>query len=184
MRATTISLSTLPPAPQHALAMRSGETSDGPSLSSACSLSPDELVRTVGSALGRGGPRGMSLLEIMVVITLIGLVTAAVGVAVIGTLEEGQVDVARQQASELDKAVRTYVLRVGRYPSTAEGLAALASPPRGRPVVERLPVDPWGNPYTYVHPGRRNAKSFDISSAGPDGQHDTDDDVGNWPAGT
>src|SRR5688500_15058983 len=121
--------------------------------------------------------RGMSLLEIMVVITLIGLVTAVIGVNVFRSLVGGQVKVARAQAHELAQSVQLYRLEKGKLPSTGDGLAVLTTPP---PIVEKLPNDPWGNPFAYVVPGTRNPHSFDIASRGPDGLEGTDDDVGNW----
>jgi general secretion pathway protein G len=125
--------------------------------------------------------RGMSLLEIMVVITLIGLVAAAVGVAVMNQLEKGQMDTARNQAYELGKSVELFKLQQGSYPSTAQGLGALASPPKGKPIIERVPKDPWSNEYIYVNPGQKNPGKFDVRSKGPDGVEGTEDDVGNWP---
>jgi general secretion pathway protein G len=125
--------------------------------------------------------RGMSLLEIMVVITLIGLVTAAVGVAVMGQLEKGQMDTARNQAYEIGKSIELYKLQVGRYPSTAEGLESLSNPAKGKAIMDRVPKDPWGNEYVFTIPGQKNPSKFDIRSRGPDTQEDTEDDIGNWP---
>lgn len=141
---------------------------------------PDEGLALARSPRRRRRHRGMSLLEIMVVITLIGLVTAAVGVSVMGALQDGQVDTARSQAYELEKAVDSYKLRRGGYPSNAQGLTALTDNTKGRAVLDRMPTDPWGQPYAYVIPGLKNPRGVDIVSAGPDGQLDTDDDVGNW----
>jgi general secretion pathway protein G len=124
--------------------------------------------------------RGMSLLEIMVVITLIGLVTAAIGVAVINQLAKGQSDAARNQAYEIAKSLDIYKLQNGSYPSTGQGLAVLASPPKGKPIMEAVPKDPWGNDYIYVNPGQKNPSKFDIRSKGNDGQEGTEDDIGNW----
>jgi general secretion pathway protein G len=121
--------------------------------------------------------RGMNLIEIMVVITLIALVTAAIGVAVFPMMIRGQVEVARSQANELAKSVQMWRLKRGVLPSSSQGLAVLTQPP---PVMEKLPLDPWGNPYAYVAPGVRNTASFDIVSRGPDGIEGTQDDVGNW----
>ncbi|MBL91745.1 MAG: type II secretion system protein GspG [Myxococcales bacterium] len=129
----------------------------------------------------KAAARGMSLLEIMVVITLIGLVTAAVGVAVMNQLEKGQMDTARNQAYEIGKSVELYKLQNAGYPSTAQGLNALASPPKGKPIMERVPQDPWGNDYIYVVPGAKNTNKFDVRSKGPDGVEGSEDDVGNWP---
>ncbi len=123
------------------------------------------------------GPRGMSLIEIMVVITLIALVTAAVGVSVFTVKQRGDISIARSQANELAKSVQMYRLARGTLPSTSQGLAALTEPP---PVMEKLPIDPWGNAYAYVAPGVRNPRSFDVVSRGPDGIEGTPDDVGNW----
>jgi general secretion pathway protein G len=55
------------------------------------------------------------------------------------------------------------------------------SPPKGKPVMDALPVDPWGNGYIYSIPGTKNVNKYDVRSKGPDGQEGTDDDVGNWP---
>ena len=129
----------------------------------------------------KAAARGMSLLEIMVGITLIGLVTAAVGVAVMNQLEKGQMDTARNQAYEIGKSVELYKLQNAGYPSTAQGLNALASPPKGKPIMERVPQDPWGNDYIYVVPGAKNTNKFDVRSKGPDGVEGSEDDVGNWP---
>ena len=128
----------------------------------------------------KGAARGMSLLEIMVVITLIGLVTAAVGVAVMNQLEKGQMDTARNQAYEVGKSIELYKLQNASYPSTAQGLEALVSPPKGKPIMERVPQDPWGNDYIYVVPGAKNTIKFDVRSKGPDGVEGSEDDVGNW----
>lgn len=128
----------------------------------------------------RQAPRGMSLLEIMVVITLIGLVTAAIGVAVMGQLSEGQRKTASNQAYEIAKSLELYKLNTGRYPSTSEGLQMLVSPPKGKPLMDNLPKDPWGGDYIYTMPGVKNPNKFDVRSKGPDSQEGTEDDVGNW----
>ena len=125
-------------------------------------------------------PRGMSLIEIMVVITLIGLVTAAIGVAVMGQLTKGQSDSASNQAYEIAKSMELYKLQNGSYPTTSQGITVLATPPKGKPIMDSVPKDPWGNEYIYVNPGQKNPSKFDIRSKGPDGQEGTEDDVGNW----
>ncbi|MBI5497796.1 MAG: type II secretion system major pseudopilin GspG [Deltaproteobacteria bacterium] len=127
--------------------------------------------------------RGMTLIEIMVVITLLGLIAAAVGVAAMNMLEQGQLDSSRTQAMELAKAMDSYKVLFGRYPSNSEGLQALVSPPGGgKPIIERVPKDPWGGDYIYTIPGVKNPGKFDIRSNGPDRTEGGGDDVGNWPA--
>jgi general secretion pathway protein G len=131
----------------------------------------------------RRRPRGMTLIEIMVVITLLGLIAAAVGVAAMNMLVQGQIDTARTQAMELAKAMDTYKVLFGRYPSTSEGLGALAVPPGGgKPIIDRIPKDPWGGEFTYTIPGIKNPNKFDIKSNGEDRSEGGGDDVGNWPA--
>ena len=125
----------------------------------------------------------MTLIEIMVVITLLGLIAAAVGVSAMRIMEDGRVSTARTQATELAKALDTYRVMFGKYPSASEGLAALTAPHGARPpILERLPRDPWGAQYLYVIPGVKNPWKFDVRSIGPDGQEGGTDDVGNWPA--
>ena len=127
------------------------------------------------------GARGMTLLEIMVVITLLGLVAATIGVAVLGQLEQGQIDATRNQAYELAKSIELYKLQNGVYPSTGQGLSALVSPPKGKPLVDRVPQAPWGGEFIFLVPGQMNTAKFDVRSKGPDGAEGTEDDVGNWP---
>lgn len=141
---------------------------------------PVHIELALASVSPKARHRGMSLLEIMVVITLIGLVTAAIGVAVIGQLGEGQRDAARNQAYEVAKALDIYKLQNGSYPTTGQGLSVLSAPPKGKPIMEQLPKDPWGNDYIYLNPGQKNAAKFDIRSKGNDGIEGNEDDVGNW----
>lgn len=84
-----------------------------------------------------------------------------------------------------------YRIDLGDYPSTAEGLQALITPPTGRaerwkgPYIETsggggVPLDPWQEAYQYRYPGKQNASSYDIYSKGKDKVADTPDDIGNW----
>ncbi len=127
-------------------------------------------------------PKGFSLIEIMVAITLIGIILGAVGVTVFNSLAEGKLDTARTQAYEIEKALDIYRLRHDSFPTTARGLDALINPEKGLPIMERLPLDPWGQPYLYVFPGQKNRTKPDIRSKGPD-KEESEDDIGNWPAG-
>jgi len=125
--------------------------------------------------------RGMTLIEIMVVITLLGIIAAAVGVAAVNMLEQGQIDTSRTQANEIAKSIETFRVTVGRYPTAAEGLEVLANPPKGKPVMDRIPKDAWGNDYEFIIPGNHNPSKYDVKSFGPDGQEGGGDDIGNWP---
>jgi general secretion pathway protein G len=129
--------------------------------------------------------RGMTLVEIMVVVVIMSLVAGVVGVAVFNALETAQKDTTKTQIRQLSDSLDIYRLQFRRYPSTAEGLGALTqSKDGGKPVMEALPKDPWGNDYVYLFPGVRNANAFDLMSYGPDGAQGGDD-IGNWAdAGT
>lgn len=91
--------------------------------------------------------RGMTLIEIMVVITILGLIAAAVGVAVIPKLEEAKRDTARLDINSIQNALKLYYTKAGKYPDTATGLKALVDTQN----LDKLPVDPWGNEYVYMN---------------------------------
>ena len=119
--------------------------------------------------------KGFTLLELLVVIVIIGLLAAYVGPKYFAQLGKSEVTVAKAQIEAFEKALDTYRLDVGRYPSTEEGLAALmAAPPtaagkwNGPYLKKGAPADPWGNAYAYRAPGAKG--DFDIVSLGKDGQ--------------
>lgn len=130
-----------------------------------------------------------TLLEILVVLAIVGLL---VGLAVtnVGNLFSGsQKDVAKLFVTQSMQApIETYRIHMGDYPSTAEGLQALITPPANRaerwrgPYLKdnKIPLDPWGEPYQYRCPGTHNKNGFDLWSKGPDKIDGTDDDIGNW----
>jgi len=130
---------------------------------------------------GRRSRRGLTLIEILVVVTILGLIAGIVGITVAGQLEEAKVDTAKVQLKNISDALELYKVKLNRYPSTAEGLGNLVSPPEGRnPFMETIPQDPFGNEYIYISPGTHNPSKFDLYSKGPDGVADTDDDITNW----
>ncbi|HET6345516.1 MAG TPA: type II secretion system major pseudopilin GspG [Myxococcota bacterium] len=129
----------------------------------------------------RKSARGMTLVEIMVVVVIISLVAGVVGVAVLQRLGDAQKKVAFTQIRQISDALDLYKLSFRNYPSTAEGLNALVAPKNGeKPFLPSVPKDPWGNDYVYVYPGTHNPGSFDLMSYGSDGVQGGGDDVGNW----
>jgi general secretion pathway protein G len=136
----------------------------------------------------RHGERGFTLVEMLVVISIIGLIMALVGPRVLNYLGESRVKAARIQIESLSSALDLYYLDVGRYPSSSEGLAALTQQPGGAqawngPYLRggAVPNDPWGHAYIYRSPGEHGA--FDIVYLGSDGQEGgtgTAADVVSW----
>ena len=105
--------------------------------------------------------RGMTLIEIMVVITILGLIMAAVGVAVIPKLDEAKQDTARLDIANIQNALKLYYTKKGKYPDTGTGLKALVDTQN----LERVPTDPWGNEYVYMNEGGKPV----LMSYGADG---------------
>jgi len=131
---------------------------------------------------------GYTLFEIMLVL---GIIAVLVGSAIY--LLVGNIDVARESRVEADvqsisTQIRVYEMQNLRPPTSAQGLAALVTRPaaepaprRWRQLLERVPLDPWGEEYVYYWPGKKNAAGFDLFSKGPDRQEGGGDDIGNDP---
>jgi general secretion pathway protein G len=117
---------------------------------------------------------GFTLVEILVVITIIGLIMALVGPRVLNYLTDSKIKAAKIQIESLSNALELYYLDTGRYPSTSEGLPGLMRQTGGTgwngPYLRSsaVPNDPWGHPYVYRSPGQDRA--YDILSLGADGQ--------------
>ncbi|MEX0325248.1 MAG: type II secretion system major pseudopilin GspG [Puniceicoccaceae bacterium] len=130
---------------------------------------------------------GFSLVEMLIVIALIAIVGTLL-IGRIGNLFGGaQEDVAKQFVDNALKApLLKYRIDTGSYPTAEDGgLLALLNEPASKsgkwkgPYIEKLPEDPWGNPYQYKYPGTKNPDGYDLWSLGPDSQSE-DDNIGNW----
>jgi general secretion pathway protein G len=123
----------------------------------------------------RCGEDGFTLVEMLVVISIIGLIMGLVGPRVLNYLSESKVKAARIQLQSFGSALDLFYLDAGRFPSSSEGLAALVQRMPGvsawnGPYVKggNLPNDPWNHPYLYRSPGEH--APYDIISYGSDGQ--------------
>lgn len=124
----------------------------------------------------RNRESGLSLIETLIVLVIIGLVSAMIIPNVISRPDDARVTVARNDIASLSAALKMYRLDNRTYPSTAQGLMALVQRPTTAPTaanwhpegyLDTLPMDPWGNPYVYQMPGKSGP--FDIVSLGADG---------------
>jgi general secretion pathway protein G len=129
---------------------------------------------------------GFTLIEVMVVVVILGILAAVLVPKVMDRPDEARIVKARQDIRALEASLNLYKLDNYEYPSTDQGLDALVTqpdippePPRWKEggYLDRLPLDPWQQPYQYLSPGVHG--SVDIFSTGPDRQP-SDDDIGNW----
>ena len=132
--------------------------------------------------------RGMTLIEILVVLVLIGIVMGIVGGNYIGQGEKAKARAARIEIEQIGQTLDLFKLEVGRYPTSQEGLQALVTAPAGMtnwngPYWKKssVPKDPWGNEYQYASPGSHGP--YDIISYGADGKEGGEGgnkDVTSW----
>lgn len=121
-----------------------------------------------------GKSTGATILEILIVLSIISMIAAVVGPRLIGYLGRAKTDTAELQIDQLRNAVQLFYIDTGRYPSGAEGLSALYSAPAGAPdwdgpyleAADAL-VDPWGREYIYETPTQD--RDFQVQSLGRDG---------------
>lgn len=129
-----------------------------------------------------------TLLEVLMVIVILGVLAALIVPQFTGTRERAMVDTTKIQIAGLDSDLERFKMHCGRYPTTDEGLAVLLNKPDDEeiadkwagPYVKKAPKDAWGHDLIYECPGRYNENTYDLSSAGPNGQEGDDDDIVNW----
>jgi general secretion pathway protein G len=134
--------------------------------------------------------RGFTLIEIMVVVVIMGVLAALVVPKLMGRTDDARIIAARQDIATVMQALKLYKLDNQRYPTTEQGLQALITKPTAGPAangwktggyLDRLPLDPWKNPYQYLSPGVKG--EVDVFSLGADGQPGgagNDADIGSW----
>jgi general secretion pathway protein G len=146
------------------------------------------ILKRKRRTLARRAERGYTLVEILVVITIIGLIVALVGPRVLNYLGESKVKTAKIQIQSFASALDLFYLDTGRYPLSSEGLSALVQRSGGLtawngPYLKggSVPNDPWGKAYAYRSPGEHGP--YDIISFGADGQEGgtgTAADITSW----
>ena len=133
---------------------------------------------------------GFTLIEILVVITILGILAALIVPRVMDRPDQARVTAARADIAAIMGALKLYRLDNGTYPTTEQTLGALVKKPdRGEiprnwkagGYLDKLPVDPWGSDYQYLNPGIRG--EVDVFSLGKDrkpGGEGLDADIGSW----
>lgn len=151
-------------------------------------MEPNAVLRRRAKPTARGRQGGFSLIEIMVVVVIMGVLAALVVPNLLDRPDQARAVAARQDIGAIMQALKLYRLDNGRYPTNEQGIGALVQKPAASPVpanwrayLDRLPVDPWGNPYQYLNPGANG--EIDVFSFGADGQpggEGADADIGSW----
>lgn len=143
-------------------------------------------------ALQRRRQRGITLVELLVVLSILALISAIVVINILPEQDRARVRKAKIDIGVIETALDQYRLDMTRYPTSEQGLDALRTAPRDVRQPENYrpggylrggaPLDPWGSTYVYIIPSERGG-AFDLYSLGADGEpggEGLDADVGNW----
>jgi general secretion pathway protein G len=127
---------------------------------------------------------GFTLLEMVIVLGIIAMILGGAIFAMRGIGDAAKLRQVESDFKSFESALAMYKLNAGTFPSTQQGLKALVEKPTSTPaprrwtqVMNKIPEDPWGAPYTYRFPGKKRANEFEIISKGPDGMENTADDL-------
>jgi general secretion pathway protein G len=131
---------------------------------------------------------GFTLIEILIVVTILGILAALIVPRVVGRADEARVVAAKQDIATILQALRMYRLDNSRYPTTEQGLQALVVRPETPPVpqswkqyLDKIPTDPWGKRYQYLNPGiYAEVDVFSLGADGTAGGSGVDADIGSW----
>ena len=127
--------------------------------------------------------RAFTLVEILLVVVIIGILAALVIPKIAGTSERARITAARADINGgIKSALGQYEVDNGFFPRSLQDLLQQPSNVKSwrGPYLDKMPLDPWQNPYIYVFPGKHNPNGYDLSSGGPDGKPGNEDDIVNW----
>jgi general secretion pathway protein G len=144
-------------------------------------------MKTKTNSVSKRRSSGFTLVEMVLVLGIVGLLIGVGVTQMGGVLVTGKKTRCKGDITSLCSAMRSYEVASGILPSTDQGIQALVEKPGGRPQpsswtrqMDKMLVDPWGNPYNYSRPATRSKGQFDVWSSGEDGVSGNADDVGNW----
>ncbi len=144
-------------------------------------------MKHIADSMKRRNERGFTLMELLLVLVIVGLLAAVVGPTLYQRIKPAKQTAAREQIENFGTALDNFVVDMGRYPTTQEGLRALREKPdnsdkwNGPYLKKEIPSDPWGNAYLYRAPGRSGG--YEIASLGADGREGGEDenaDINSW----
>lgn len=132
--------------------------------------------------------RGFTLVEIILVVAIIMTLVGLVGPRLASKAKRAKINATKIELNNVKTALGSFDVKVGRFPSTAEGLSALVVRPSGIPEatwqdkdMDQMPKDAWGRDFKYACPSEKKDKDYDLISSGPDGQFGNEDDITNDP---
>ncbi len=136
----------------------------------------------------RSSRLGFTLMEMLIVLSIIALLMGMVIMSVSNFSGGAESTKVKADILAFKEMLAAYQLEAGSLPTTEQGLSVLWAKPTVEPipahwhaVLDQETKDPWNHSYQYRNPGKHNPDKYDVFSMGPDGQPDTDDDIGNWP---
>ncbi len=135
--------------------------------------------------MNRRGHRAFTLVELLLVLSILALLAGLVLPKLVGTGERAKEKTAVAQMGAFKTALEMFEVDNQTFPKGKNGLNDLVVKPRyassdWHQYLDKIPPDPWGTPYAYEFPGRHNPNGYDLSSAGLDQQFGTADDINNW----
>lgn len=146
---------------------------------------PNKTEHSVARGLTVGRQTGFTLIELMVVVVILGILAAVVVPRVMDRPEQARIAAASNNIRAIQSALDMYKLDNHNYPTTDQGLEALVQAPTTEPrptnwsrYMDKVPLDPWGNAYLYLQPGKHG--DTDVFSPGPNGRQGDEDDIGSW----
>ncbi len=139
---------------------------------------------TNSSSVRRRRRAGFTLLEMVIVLGIIAMILGGAIFSMKKIGNSAKISQVNGDFSSIETSLGMYKLTGGTFPSTQQGLQALVDKPTSTPVprrwaqiLDKVPLDPWGEPYKYRFPGKKRANEFEIYTFGPDGIDNTADDL-------